>query len=52
MHPVNARVPAVTLMPALTVSGVLLLVWLVRNSEGMQSDWPAIPGTKASASSV
>ena len=38
LQPVNANVAAVTVMPGDTASDVMLLVWLVRRSEGVQSD--------------
>ena len=52
MQPVNASVAAVALTPRVTCRGVLLLVWLVCRSDGLQSAWPAEPGTNATASSV
>jgi len=52
LQPVNASVAAVTLTPAVTVRGVLALVWLVCRTDGLQSACPAEPGRNAPASSV
>src|SRR5579864_2881437 len=51
-QPVNVRVLAVTDIPATTTSGAFELVWLGCISDGLQSAWPADPGTNASASTV
>jgi hypothetical protein len=37
LQPVNANVAAVTVIPRDTTSDVMLLDWLVRRSEGLQS---------------
>lgn len=51
-QPVKASVAAVEIVPAVAVSGVLVLVWLVCIWEGLQSAVPAWPGTNAKASMV